>query len=506
MTDACNLEMLSLGNQDGTGCPIKLPPEGHVLTPWVKVKFQVSGVSVTVGNESSPENDNHAVIKDFELGFSQGVTCRLTIVDEAGSSFVKFMEDILKDFKCQVPNKNTNMHIDFGWAAAFCSGGTNLYKNPKTIMICAMSIEANFNGGKFLFVIEGRDIAERIIGDHREDKIYDKNLPLTQAITKMLTDGPPSVSSVKFLRFTDDGKNTEPIKWKITQDTKGPTAGAQGWIANSDNRLTTALRWLKNYPTDRDKGVSPIYNSTVDGGEIIFWEDPNPTCDQFRDFDSSCIGTYVVNGGRTSPVLEFSPKIRWDFMSLSSSGGGTGSGKPLATQDGGKTKGRSDCTTLSRASIKGAGGTQTVTVPNDSKDNNGSEAAEKAIEGQDKQLRATYKFTFTAPVEAELLLVGDAVTYDPVYAVQGKTLKIIVLNPSYVMDGSSGCYEWLAPPMCNEVLSNKGWFIKSVNHRISEGKFTTNVKVALAAPGVDLDVGAPLGGPGSGGWTPPAAC
>src|SRR4051812_46115706 len=109
MTEACNLDALESGS-----CGVKLPPEGHVLSPWVRVTFlggaedSPLGAELTVGNHSSPDNNNHAVIKDFEVGHSNGFTARITIIDEQGSSFLKFMGTIMKDARCAKAPLNTN--------------------------------------------------------------------------------------------------------------------------------------------------------------------------------------------------------------------------------------------------------------------------------------------------------------------------------------------------------------------------------------------------------------
>ena len=64
------------------------------------------------------------------------------------------------------------------------------------------------------------------------------------------------------------------------------------------------------------------------------------------------------------------------------------------------------------------------------------------------------------------------------------------------------CGDWLADPICNDVLSNRAWLVRSVTHRISEGKFSTTFGVYLVTPGIDIDIDEPLGGVGSGGWKP----
>ena len=103
------------------------------------------------------------------------------------------------------------------------------------------------------------------------------------------------------------------------------------------------------------------------------------------------------------------------------------------------------------------------------------------------------------------MIVGDPQIMRPSLAINAKNVKIVFLNPFYVFSGGS-CGDWLAAPACNEVLSNKAWIVKAIVHRISEGRFTTTLGLWLGSPGIDLDIGQPLGGAGSGGWVPPANC
>ena len=55
-----------------------------------------------------------------------------------------------------------------------------------------------------------------------------------------------------------------------------------------------------------------------------------------------------------------------------------------------------------------------------------------------------------------------------------------------------GCPAWaLSDPndivgstsICNELLTNKGWWILGADHQIREGRYVTTIKLALPAPG-----------------------
>lgn len=496
--EPCNLSLLSEG-----GCDLRKPPSGASMSPWVSVRFDKSGVSLTVGNKSCPSNKNHAVIKDFQFGHSDGLECRITIIDEQGSSFVKFMEDILKDSRCICPGAYT-MHVDFGWVIDNCPNGVSVKKNKETYHMMCDHIECNFQGGKFMFQIVGIDIGPQVFA-HKMEKTFGADngkMALTHAIREMFTNCkyPPSVASVKFQKYNDGG-SIQPIVFR-EGGVKGPV---DKWEPLGLDKINASLKWISEFITTDDKSLVATFNSEFPGGEIIFWEDFQPGCNETRSWESSCLGTFVVNGGKDSPVIEFSPRIKWDFFSLVSPGGNMGEGKPMINNNGGKMMGRLLCYTIDREAAPTAGGTQSAAVSNASKNLKGDQAGQEVAKAQGQQQKAFR--LYHNDIEADLVIVGDPEMMRPSLAIWAKNVKIVFLNPFHIFDGAdAGCGEWLAAPHCNEVLSNKGWNVKSITHNISEGKFTTTIQVYLSAPGTVLNIGDPLGGAGSGGWVPPAAC
>lgn len=477
------------------GCLI-LPEPGHVLGPYVKVTFEKSGIEVTVGNNSSPDIQNHAIITDFEFGNSDGVTCRVTIMDEAGSSFVNFMEDMLKNYKCTAnPVNVTSAKMEFGWIKAFCPDSVTANISP-TFYLMVVDVICNFGGGKFTYEFTCVDISKSGF-----DVRYDKTLPkmcLTDAIRTMLTDPdyPPAVTSVDFLRWTPGGSE-EPIKWKFwdCSPIKGPFGN---WPSLNLDKLNTAKSWLRQWMTDRDKAVIPAYDATVKGGKVIFWEDRKPQCGETAP--QFCKRKYIVNGGKMSPVLDFQPKFKFYWHSLMSSAGVMGS---MAIEPGTgdyKNPGILGCNTLSRGAIKSVGGTTSIEVSENMRDRNGSTSQKDAIDASSREMIASKPFIDS--IEADLVLVGDP-TFSPKFAQSELPIQIVFLNPFHIFPAGA-CAEWLAFPKINDVLSNKAWRVKQCTHRIQEGKFTTTLSVYLAAPGVDIDVGEPFGGSGSCGWQPPS--
>jgi hypothetical protein len=504
MAGACNL----------TSQCIKRPPEGHTLSPFVRIKFKVSGVEISVGNESAPSIENRACIKDFEFGHGNGFECRVTIHDDFGGSFTKFMEDILKDAKCATPQGGVTMEVDFGWINSLCDGGGGVVeKSPKYHMMC-MDIMCNFAGGKFMFEVTGKDITATA-SDAKFTKIYggegDQAEYLTEAIKKMFTEGPtpPVVQQVRFLRVGSGtcGGSPEPAgfeKFDNGDKMKGPKGK---WEANNVDKITAAMNWLSKYNTDRKKGWVPAYNSEVEGGEMIFWEDTKPNCGETLDWEGRMLGAYVVNGGQSSKVIEFNPKIKWNFSSLTNAGGSMGEAQTSGNPDtGGKNEGIYDCESLKRKKIGDTGSQTTSAADENMVNREGGQANKETDKAQSKQQKA-FKLDHY-PIEADLVVVGEPTLLRPSLCLY-RNLWIIFFNPFFINGGGQGrCGDWLSvpPPGCNPILSNKAWLIRQVVHRISDGKFTTNFQVFLTGPGVDTNVGEPVGGLGSGGWVPPSNC
>ena len=248
------------------------------------------------------------------------------------------------------------------------------------------------------------------------------------------------------------------------------------------------------YRTDRKKTFIPTYNTRVDGGEIIFWEKPVVDCGEIMS-QSLCIGTYIVNGGKDSPVIEFNPKIKWDFAVVPVPGGQF-AGETIQPTPQAKAQGIIECPQLSRPQAVGAGQTVSTPITNAHKDVFGKDAVKMAQQAQAKQaIEVGIVFTDNV-IEADMVVVGDPLLPTQVDGIiGGKFVAIAYINPFHLMpSGDGGCGEWLAKPPCNEILSNKNWQIKRMNHRIAEGTYTTSFGLYLATPGFDINKGQPIGG------------
>lgn len=492
------------------GCDFATAPaNAAVLAPFVKLTIQASGTIITVGNRSAPNNGDHAVIKSFEYAYTERPICRVTIHDEQGSSFVKFMEDLLKNLKCSTDEIINKAIVEFGWVKTTCSGGVSKDPNkPQKHYMMINTVECNFDGGKLMYTLELTDLLDHhaearvdpVKGEDGERGVY-----LVDAIREVLTDPeyPPSVSTVEFKRLTDDGKSTENIRFK---DHDGdPYRGPKGkWKTNNLDKLNAVMEWLSQVVSENDKSLILTYDPVPENGKVIIWEDPKPNCDENVSL-SSCIGKYIVNGGKDSRVLSFNPNFKFVFTNLASSGGAMGTMNVNSNPEQQSKNSGHDCDTLSRNYIKTGGVQLSHSATENNQNRFNKEADRKTMETQNKQLMAYFDAATTEPIEADLVIVGDPKLPNPLLT-KFKPVHIVFINPYHLFPQSSGCGEWLAAPFCNEVLSNKAWRVKSVTHLIENGKYTTTIGIYLPAPGVHLNVGAPFGGAGSGGWTPPSYC
>jgi len=503
-------DCLAKGIESTKICMQKLPPaDAHVLAPYVSLTMKLSGVVITVGNRSSPDNGNHAVIKSFEFGYTERPVARMTIHDEQGSSFVKFMEDLLKEFKCTTKEGFNQATIEFGWIKLNCQNQVALDRSPKFLMMLR-DITCQFDGGKLMYNLELTDLMD-VHAEGRVDKIYggegDKAIHITDAITQLLTDSTiaPSVAAVEFLKLNSKGDGTSPITWADADE--DPKKGPKGkFVCNNLDKLNCVMGWLSSYVTTDDKSFIISYDATYEGGKIIIWEDPKPGCNESVSLES-CIGLYIVNGGKQSPVISFNPRFKFTFVNLASSGGTAGT-KFVDSEPGDQSKNPGhDCESLNRKNSAGGGAQNTTAAKPNQQDQHNKNADQKTRKGQNKQLLAYFDAATTEPIEADLVVVGDPSLPRPLLT-KFRPIHIIFINPFHLFPRGDGnaCGDWLAAPFCNEVLTNKAWRVKGVTHQISEGKFTTTINVTLPAPGVHLNVGQPFGGSGSGGWVPPAAC
>lgn len=483
--------------------PIAMPIEGYTLAPWVRILFTNGGAEISVGNRSSTDG-NTAVIKDFEFAGSDGIKVRVNIHDQQGGSFAKFMEDLVKDAKC-LESGAVHMEFEWGWVRTDCPGNMPVVKSPVHYAL-PMDVECNFSGGKFMFQILATDMGTRMLeGKIKETEGDDANpICFQDALRSIFVDGcGPKISVVDFIN-----KDGDPgICWKVKdcgQCEGGSEKGARDvWNHQNRDKLQAAYEMLRKPEglTVNDRSCVLMYDSTTPTGRIVVQEVKKPNPGEGNAWEGLSIGkTYIVNGSKRSPVIEFNPRIRWSFHGLQATSGGEASGaRPLQNDDGGESPGDDRSRTLVKPYIKCIG-SEISSAPNRATENREGERAEEETTQSQTQHEKGLQLTHDN-VEADLVIIGDPTLPPPLELMQ-RVCGIIFINPFHIRATGGVCGEWLAPPTCNEILSNKAWIIKHVTHKISPGSYQTVLRVLLTASGVDIECNDPLGGIGSNGWQP----
>jgi len=469
--------------------PLKTVHPGHTLSPWVRCTFGDGGGSmITVGNESSPSLDNSAVIKSFNYGFSSGVECKITIHDTMGSSLSIFLNNMMRTFK---DSSDRVVEFEWGWTNAGCHTPPPAMKSNKHWLMLK-GLETNYVQGKFIHEIIASDVlttslqggVEEIYGEDSKNSIF-----LKDALKKLFLEKPnPIVKEIKYCRM-EDGKLVcgDHIGFK-ENNPKGPKHCFRG---NSANKLETAKKWISGWVTNnKDKIFEMQYDDTKKGGAVMLLEQPTLDCTE-SSVPSLCIGTYIVNGGEDSPVIEFNPRIKWDFGPVGANGGNVPS---HTVQDSGspqnKSMGVEKCPGQSRKGNPGAG--QVISTPptNAHTDILGPKATSTNNVANSKQLLLDGIHIMDSGIMADMTIVGDP--RFPTKAegvINGKTVSIAFVNPFHLLPSSDNCGDWLARPSCNSILSQKDWFILKVNHRIEGGTYTTILSLRLTSDGLDAPEG-----------------
>lgn len=520
------LTCLAYACPDGTDGPcIKKPLDTDVLAPWVRITFpkmplsqgtsgQTVGVAtqssfidtstrpaLTVGNESNPPN-NHAIIKSFQYGTSNGNGAEVEIYDEEGGEFDLFANKLVKvlsdgnDYSCAV---------QWGWAMADCQGGKNLGPQSSIHYFIILSVDIHYSAGGISFKLELLDLMQPLFETRKKDIIA--GVTLKKAIEILFTERTtPKIKSVLFKRMTpgaggklncnylnknSDGLKSLPIKLEDLQDLNflGELETKKtDWHCNNLNPLAVVEEWLRDKMTDKNKGTVIFWNSTSPISQLVILESPLPLC--WSELNNDCsrsLGTYIVNGGNQSPVLSFDPKIKFVFAAAARAGAGVDNSQ---TAKGGVSKPAKPCPENNIAKTPLGSGDETIINLNETFNRiYGPGNLVLAIRGiaAQEQANKTYE-----NIEAELRIQGDP-TLDNPYFIKVKTVSLVVINPFHLRNAggneivrgefASDCPEWLVGPPCNQILSNKNWFIDGVSHEIKEGSYTTTLKIFLPAPG-----------------------
>lgn len=496
----------------------------HSWAPWVRVTFQdEEGEEITVGNESSPQTKNTAVIKSFNYSFkgstgqSGGCAVAVEIHDIRGGDFATFFDRLDKTRFNKVA-ENYKMRIQFGWVGVDCEDNTstpvagvnssNILSSIK-IHFLPLFIGTNYEGGKIKFTIEGHDMMVRVM-EESEDKAFgseeptDKAMSMRQAIINMFKERD---IDVEFSRLTDSG-SLEPVGFMpgVNPEPDGlPPAGSYGgaisvYKVQNKSPFRAAMEWLKDvgtYPDNRP--LKPAWNNCKERPTLVFLEDSTPECDcEYKPQLSK--GTWIVNAGNNSPVISFNPNIKWVVNKGSPGGGGNVPGP----EGGASTTTEENQNPKCKDMLPGTGIASFPITTENSEKQEGIKAVEKTAERNNNLTRA---WVTNSTIEAQLVVQGAPEFSCPTEICNGSTFSIIVVNPYHYgsEEGtpeaySNTCGDWsTGHPMVNPYFSNKGWVIMGVNHQIKEGSFQTTFDLMLPVPNSDIGKDNVVGCRGSGG-------
>lgn len=264
---------------------------------------------------------------------------------------------------------------------------------------------------------------------------------------------------------------------------------------------------FNDYPADTDPCDLPCTSAAPQYGRLILWANAIPYCQgNFNDneINARLKAVYVVNGGNCSPVISFNPSFRWRQTAAMKGGGAANPGitntitggvlgsaiVAMANQVIGMVK--ANCAIASTPGLK----RQAVPMATRS----------TAVTPNPPQMtqEAVYHQIMTnmaiGVIEATLRIQGDPSYWlcTPV-AGMGRCVGIVFINPYFLVHGatSNDCPVWASndpdnpdeqfKSICNELLTNKGWFVMGVDHQIKDGQYVTELRLRLVAPGAELN-------------------
>lgn len=490
--------------------PLNIPgPAGEQAESFAPIVEVIIGGStyITVGNQSFPSQPHTAVIKSFEFGFIDSPEMKIEILDEAGGRFKILVDSLVKCAKTAT-GIGTEVKARWGWTMTMCDGTKKVLWSPwvKGILY---QIEINYSQGKIKFNLTVRTV-ETIHEAMREDRTYgedDKKMHLEDAIEQLCMIEPPVL--VRFCRRNQAGKlecGKGMFKW-VKFGKFGPKAI---WQADNESRYATISKWLEPYRIDDGspfgKGIIMVMDP-LDKDLLILLQDPGPNPGEPATSCTSSIGSFIVNGGKCSPVIEFNPTFNWaaGYGSFAAGGSTQSTERTDITL---KEDAKWDCQESPHG--ENVGPQQEVTITQQASDTYPKgEGQIETNKSQQAHLKASRITDVNVhPIKADLKILGDP---RPQFVIinqwLGKTIGIIAINPFYISGSvNGGCGDWTAKPLCNEILSNKGWVVQGINHAIKEGSYTTTLKVFLPTPGIEIAHPDPLGGGGAGGVSVENVC
>jgi hypothetical protein len=494
--------------------PQNQPPPFAVLIPWVKIAINgdidnPNAQVITVGNESQGGQTAYAAIKSFQYGSSDGFTVKFEIVDVQGGNFCSFVNKLAQDLKEDNFDEDHKIIFRWGWSGDECGSNgegslasidARLISGSHTAII--RHIVPVLENGMFRFTItcvDPSDIYHEQVVDAEVPEI-----PLVHAITTLFVAyAVPSVDSVIYQMRDAKGNIVsmpdEPDRPffasnnGINEQTLGPKVK---WNTLGRTPLSILRDWLGVVESINGQGFKVMFESGAKGINLIIRENDKPGCEKFPqipDIDPLEKRVYIVNGGVQSKVLSFTPNIKWIYVpSLKAGAVQDKNQQKDVKQDDQKLE---DCQDGDKPKNTKPGITTMQSPSHPIDDSRGSDAMVDRMRADRKQFLAENAFE---AITAELRIQGDP-SYQYIQDI-GQLITVVVIN-SFIPSGTTTTCDWTIQTMssssnlalCNSVLSNKSWMIKSFFHDIKEGSYTTTLELVLAQPGIDTDINNGIG-------------
>lgn len=506
MDKACFLKVACLPQ---IGCkPLRLPMDHDSFAPFVEAIFEApadNGVMrLTVGNESYRDRPNTAIIKSMEYGFMDKPQAKLEIVDEAGGE-MGLLVDVLR--KCGKELRTSQILLKFGWVKANCEGFSeeDRVTFEGFIKMTIVQIDVSYGEGLVKYTIEGNAV-DVVTTNQREDDTMGPGMRLVDAIgricaSKEITPVYASVQADGTVKVADSwpaGLSPAEAPWEWEKfGTDGPRGS---WQGDNNDVLSTISRWIEPYRIKHGRegaGILMAFDSK-NHKRLFLWKDPksekrcpsNEVSQQQAAGSANTasagekrgsLGTFIVNGGKCSPVIRFDPKFNFISALAKRSTGGTASGAENSKNEQPENEEKTD--PRCPADQENTGPENDATIYQHAKENYPPNTVHKeTLRSNMAHIKANMMTEFQiAPIQADMTIMGiptdDFVDFRKFLFAP---LSIIVINPFFISGmANDGCgdWSWLAKSGCNEILSDKNYLCQGVNHSIKEGSYTTTLKV-----------------------------
>jgi hypothetical protein len=425
------------------------------------------------------------------------------IVDEKGGTLgavANALRKCIKEGASKQIGEGTICQFQFGWIIAPCDGPSQVIPSP-TFKLQITKLDVSYMEGKIKYTITGNAI-EKVYDTSKEETTKgedSKPANLEQAIESLCAQDP--ACRVRYCELTSDGKLKD-VKFEWARVKDPPEAS---WQSDNMNRMSTIVKWLSPFRVKDgkcDKGIV-LYFNPKEPNELIILKNPMAGPGEARECiggadlsnEMGPLGTFIVNGGKCSTVIEFTPEINIIAATATLAAGGGTSGPNKSSSQLAEDK---RCENQ-KSQGKEAGTQLQATITQQAFDSYGTKSAnDEALRSEIAHHEASLVTSINHPgVTARLKILGNPTArFCNIGA--ARNLSIVVINPFHIRNMGQ-CGDWLAYPGCNDLFTNKLYMCRSINHAITPGSYTTEIEAYLVSPSIQISSFDPLGGQGGGG-------